>query len=623
MHTESGTSPTHVTLLIGAFLLLSVPAMYLPELSHEEALYATIAQEMQQNNDFVTPHFQGSAILVEPIEPMCAWVLSLIDMAVGLNEITIRLVGILPTLLLALICMFTVRRVAPGCGALATGAAVCSSLAAIRIGVVAENDMLFALFINAAWISFYLLSRERKRWMYAWSTAHLLLVCALFTGGIQALFFFYFPLLLMRQPLKVIRRLWKPEHLFPLAVLVVGMICWPQLVQWGEEEVVRVFQEFTPAEHAVGYLRRVIEFPLRAVIGFVPWAFLAWPGFCAAFHPLEKNPVLCQYLRTIIYSLFYFFWIIPASDAKVLLPLIGPVAILLGMNYELLIRRYSRQLRMLPLALSGIAVAGIIATAVTGVLKVSTWQVPTPMILVTGGCMLAAAGIVTAVWLNRRKAPVWLLVAGSVMAVQLTAVGSFQVYNRHKKSHSRNFAENFSKYLLPGVTVYELIPGHDIYPSECYYLERLGDPRFTELGERLEKLKQRPEQGLIGSVDFLKELLELTREVERLGDPRFTELGERLEKLKKRHEQGLIGSVDFRKELLELAREVVVAGLHPRVVRINDIAEIEEKNPYLAKKVYVIGRHRMPVSQHYKWRELGDITEYKKMKLHLWEGVLR
>jgi len=46
----------------------------------------------------------------------------------------------------------------------------------------------------------------------------------------------------------------------------------------------------------------------------------------------------------------------------------------------------------------------------------------------------------------------------------------------------------------------------------------------------------------------------------RLGDPRFTELGERLEKLKQRHEQGLIGSVDFLKELLELAREVVVAG---------------------------------------------------------------
>ena len=528
MHTESGTSPTHVTLLIGAFLLLSVPAMFLPELSHEEALHATIAREMLHNNDFVTPHFQGSAILVAP---MCAWMLSLISMTVGLNEATIRLVGILPAVLLALICMFTVRRTVPGGGALATGAAVCFSLAAIYIGGVAENDMLFALFINAAWISFYLLSRERKRWMYAWSTAHLLLVCALLTGGIQALFFFYFPLLLMRRPLKIIRRLWKLEHLFPLAVLLIGMICWLLLVPFVKEEVVRVFQEFTPAEHAVGYLRRVVEFPLRAVIGFLPWVFLAWPGFCAAFHPLEKNPVLCQYLRTIVYSLFYFFWIIPASDSKVLLPLIGPVAILLGMNYQLLIRRYSRQLRMLPLALSGIAVAGIIATAVTGVLlrlQVITWQVPTPMILVTSGCMLAAAGIVTAVWLNRRKAPVWLLVAGSVMAVQLTAVGSFQVYNHLYNSHSRDFAHGFSTSLPPGITVYEIIPGHDLYPSECYYLNR-------------------------------------------------------------------------------------------RVVRLNNIKDL----PVRAKNVYVLGRHRMPISPFYEWHELSDITEYKKMKLRLWEGVRR
>lgn len=528
MHTESGASPTHVTLLIGAFLLLSVPAMFLPELSHEEALHATIAREMLHNNDFVTPHFQGSAILTAP---MCAWVLGLISMTVGLNEVTIRLVGILPTVLLALICMFTVHRAAPGCGTLATGAAVCTSLAAISIGGVAENDMLFALFINAAWISFYLLSRERKRWMYAWSTSHLLLACALFTGGPLALFYFYFPLLLMRRPLKVIRRFWKLEHLFPLAVLVIGMIGWVLLVPFLKEEIVRVFQEFTPVEHAVGYLRRVIEFPVRAVIGFLPWAFLAWPGFCAAFHPLEKNPVLCQYLRTIVYSLFYFFWIIPASDSKVLLPLIGPAAILLGMNYELLIRRHKRQLRILPLALSGIAAAGIIATAVTGVLlrlqKIS-WQVPTSMLLLSGGCMLAAAGLVTAIWFARRKAPVWLLVAGSAMALQLTVAGSIQVYNHLYNSHSRDFARSFSADLPTGVTVYEIIPGHDLYPSECYYLDR-------------------------------------------------------------------------------------------RVVRINDIAGL----PIGVQSVYVLGRHRMPISPFYEWHELSDIKEYKKIKLRLWKGVRR
>jgi len=45
----------------------------------------------------------------------------------------------------------------------------------------------------------------------------------------------------------------------------------------------------------------------------------------------------------------------------------------------------------------------------------------------------------------------------------------------------------------------------------------------------------------------------------RLHDPRFKELGVRLEELKEKHEQGLITSVEFLKELLNLARDVVAA----------------------------------------------------------------
>ena len=45
----------------------------------------------------------------------------------------------------------------------------------------------------------------------------------------------------------------------------------------------------------------------------------------------------------------------------------------------------------------------------------------------------------------------------------------------------------------------------------------------------------------------------------RLHDPRFKALGERLEDLKERHERGLLTSVEFLKELLALARDVVTA----------------------------------------------------------------
>lgn len=52
--------------------------------------------------------------------------------------------------------------------------------------------------------------------------------------------------------------------------------------------------------------------------------------------------------------------------------------------------------------------------------------------------------------------------------------------------------------------------------------KRLHDPRFKALGERLEDLKQRHEQGLLTSVQFLKELLSLARDVveaERINPP--------------------------------------------------------------------------------------------------------
>jgi type I restriction enzyme R subunit len=42
-------------------------------------------------------------------------------------------------------------------------------------------------------------------------------------------------------------------------------------------------------------------------------------------------------------------------------------------------------------------------------------------------------------------------------------------------------------------------------------------------------------------------------------DPRFTALGERLEKIRERHEQGFLTSLEFLKQILALAQDVVEA----------------------------------------------------------------
>ncbi|MCU0772317.1 MAG: DUF559 domain-containing protein [Verrucomicrobia bacterium] len=52
--------------------------------------------------------------------------------------------------------------------------------------------------------------------------------------------------------------------------------------------------------------------------------------------------------------------------------------------------------------------------------------------------------------------------------------------------------------------------------------KHFGNPKFTALGERLEKIKERHEQGFLNSLQFLKEILELAKEVleaEKESDP--------------------------------------------------------------------------------------------------------
>ena len=52
------------------------------------------------------------------------------------------------------------------------------------------------------------------------------------------------------------------------------------------------------------------------------------------------------------------------------------------------------------------------------------------------------------------------------------------------------------------------------------------------------------------------------------NDPRFVALSERLENLRLKHEQGLLASLDFLKQLIELAKDVVEAERdEPKAVR--------------------------------------------------------
>jgi type I restriction enzyme, R subunit len=70
-------------------------------------------------------------------------------------------------------------------------------------------------------------------------------------------------------------------------------------------------------------------------------------------------------------------------------------------------------------------------------------------------------------------------------------------------------------------------------------------------------------EGLVAAKDPTKakevEIKIVARIRKHKNDPKFVALGERLERLREKHEQGLLTSKDFLKQLLELAREVLTA----------------------------------------------------------------
>jgi type I restriction enzyme R subunit len=75
------------------------------------------------------------------------------------------------------------------------------------------------------------------------------------------------------------------------------------------------------------------------------------------------------------------------------------------------------------------------------------------------------------------------------------------------------------------------------------------------------------------------------------GNPKFKELGERLEKIRERHEQGLLNSLEFLKAILEVAKDTVAAEnqIDPEEEQDKALAALTELfNEVKSKQTHVI-----------------------------------
>lgn len=461
-------------LLLGAFLMLTIPACWLPELQSEEARLVLVAQELlSPAGEYFRLHLEGWPVLMPPLAP---WLLAGLGSVLPLHEATVRLLGILSLLALAGLCIWFV---APRYGrpaAAAAGAACISSFGALTGATFGGAEMLFALWLNAGWLSWYILGKERHRWLAAWFVAHLFLCLAMLTGGAKAVFYFYLPLLWLRRPLRIWGRLGHADHWLSV-LLVSGLVLLyvllaPDLL-WQIDEYLEGFEAQPPS---IGYLNHLVQYPVRVVLGVGTWVFLLWPAFCVAYRPLERAPVLTQYLRTIFYAHFIAFWLLPEGRPGNLLPTVGPLAILLGANYDILVRRHAGRLLAWAKTICWLALllvpAGLFGAMVS---LLYPGKFPLEMkILLPSAALLAIAVVIAVVILQaRRPEPVWLLVLVATVALHLAGASAiYHVYRYGWHSEKRRCARVLAAELPERIPVYEMIGANQSFPGLSYYLGR-------------------------------------------------------------------------------------------------------------------------------------------------------
>ena len=100
------------------------------------------------------------------------------------------------------------------------------------------------------------------------------------------------------------------------------------------------------------------------------------------------------------------------------------------------------------------------------------------------------------------------------------------------------------------------------------------------------------------------------------GNPKFKELGERLEKIRERHEQGLLNSLEFLKEILAVAKDVVAAE--------NQVDPTEEQDRAIAALTELFNDVKNRATHVIVERVVADIDSIvKQVRFDGWQNTLQ
>ncbi len=336
LYIERQPSRRSVALLVTLTVLLYLFALPFLELrSSDEALYAAFARDMLSGGNLFKTHLQGVPVNAFPLY---SWMIALCSGFQSPTVFTVRLPSVLALVGLATLCGLTAKRIhSPFAGAIAASMAL-TSVVSFRLGSRAQAELLHALLINGAWTTLFFCGQVRKKWYLAWGGALALVFLAVLAVGAKALFFFYFPLFFMGVPFRMTNRMQAPPHVFMAAAFTAVVILWLCMVP--DQPFFSWNTVFTTSRSDEGLLRQFILFPLKCLIYMLPWSVFTWAPFCQALRRFESDSPACSYFRTIIISIGLLVWLLPGTSPLLLFSVFGPLCILVGVHFEIILRRH-------------------------------------------------------------------------------------------------------------------------------------------------------------------------------------------------------------------------------------------------------------------------------------------
>lgn len=327
-----------MTLLFFWGLLFLAVLPFVEMRASDEAIMAGVARDIIQNHNFLPAdfHFQGRPCVIFPLYP---WLVALCSCLHEPTAFTVRLPSALAVLVLAMIAGKMARRYKGEYAGLAAAMVVLTSFMTVRVGFRAHTETLHALLMTSAWFTWYNLGPQRHRWAWAWSCALGCVTIDILNVGLRAVLLFYLPIILTRMPPRVQKRLLQPAHIVTLLCYTLLAYVWltlgKQPVFAGSSQAASPFAILG----GEGFFHHLFVFPIKAILYLTPWTLLIWAPFCEAQRRFEPAGSLCGFLRAVFLWPFLLTWLTPGTSPLLLLPLLVPVAVLIGIHAEIVLHR--------------------------------------------------------------------------------------------------------------------------------------------------------------------------------------------------------------------------------------------------------------------------------------------